>query len=346
MKVNPQRVIFTLVAATILASLLLVSPTLPQAGKKVVVDMKTGRPLGSLYLTEFVGNLTDRGFVVVVAHGGINSTILADADALILPKIRDGSGNYTQAEIDAIVAWMRTGNKFLWVGTDSDYLSSYLATTGSDLVEDQPNKVLAAIGSHIRFDLCSVESPTWNIGAAPYRTLSNITNTADPDAAKILTGITNPVMFHGPAAIYFVTDQGTAVAYESLPKPGLFSSKPAVFWVFKSSPDSKIVDGSPMHPPVFFQAGEIGSTVEMAGEKYIFGSSKVIATVESVVGDYAIWYPFYRGVALDGWKAILNTIEWGVTAESEPIPTGYYIVGGVVVIVVVAGAYFFFIKKK
>ena len=302
--------------------------------------------MGSLYLTEFVGNLTDKGYVVVVARGGINSSVLEGASALILPKIRDGSGNYTQAEIDAIVAWMRTGSKFLWVGTDSDYLSSYLATTGSDLIQDQPNRILAAIGAHIRFDLCSVESPTWNIGAAPYRNLSNITNTADPDAAKILTGITHPVMFHGPAAIYFVTDQGTAVTYENLPKPGLFSSKPAVFWVFKSSPDSTIVDGSPAHPPVFFQAGQVGSTVEMAAEKYIFGSSKVIATVESPVGDYAIWYPAYRGVTLDGWKAILNGIEWGVTPESEPIPMGYYIVGGAAVIVVAAGAYFFFIRKK
>lgn len=265
MKVNSQKAIFTLSAAIIFTSLLLISPTLPQAGKKVVIDMKTGRPMGSLFLTEFVGNLTDAGYNVVVARGGINSSVLADADALILVKIRDGSGNYSQAEIDAIVNWMKTGKKFLWVATDSDYLESYLRTSGADLKEDQPNRILAAIGSHIRYDLCSLESPTWNIGAAPYRTLSNISNSADPDAANILTGITHPVLFHGPAAIYFVDDKGTKVGYENLPKPGLFSSRPAVFWVFKSSPDSRIVDGSPASPPVFFSAGQVGSVVMMAG---------------------------------------------------------------------------------
>ena len=153
-------------------------------------------------------------------------------------------------------------------------------------------------------------------------------------------------MFHGPAAIYFVDDKGTKVGYENLPKPGLFSSRPAVFWVFKSSPDSRIVDGSPASPPVFFSAGQVGSVVMMAGEKYIFGSSKVIATIESPIGDYGIWNPAYKGVTLDGWHVIMNGIAWGVIPASEPIPTGYYVVGAVAVIIVAAVAYFFFIKKK
>lgn len=343
---SSQKSILAFAAAIALASLFLATPLLPQAGKKVVIDMKTGRPFGNLFLTDVVGNLTDRGYVVVVARGGINSSVLDGAAALILPKIRSADGNYTQAEVDAIVSWMKTGNKFIFIGTDSDYLESYLRTTGADLKEDQPDRVLAAIGSHIRFDYCSLESPTWNIGAAPYRTLSNISNKADPDASKILTGVTYPVLFHGPAAIYFVDDTGKGVTYENLPKPGLFSSRPAVFWVFKSTADSSIVDGSPMKPPVFFRAGQTGSVVMMAGEKYLFGSSKVIATIESPVGDYAIWNPVYKAVVLDGPKVILNAIAWGVTPESEPTPTGYYLVGTVVVVIAAVAAYFLFIKKK
>jgi hypothetical protein len=349
-----QRNALVIFATVALLSLFFVSPVSPQA-KKIVIDQKIGRPYwqssppetGGAPLRNVVGNLTALGYEVVVERGGINSSILQDASALILFKIKTQAGNYTQAEIDAIVSWMKTGNKFLWVASDSDFLDTYLADTGSDFREDQPNKVLAAIGSHIRFELCSVESPTWNIGAV-YRVLSNVTNTADPDVAKIATGITKPIYFPGPAAIIFANDQGTLVSYDTLPKPGLFSSVPAVFWVLKTAPDAKIVDGSPKFPPVFYSVDDRGSFVLMAGEKYLYGSSKVIATVESPIGDigYSIWTDLYRGVALDGPKILYNTIAWGLTADSAPIPTGYYIVGAVVVVIAAVAVYFFFIKKK
>jgi len=356
MKVNSQKAIFTFIAATILVSVFVISPIQPQAGRTIVIDQKVGRPYwqssppltGGAPLANAVGNLTALGYNVVVERGGINSSILQGASALILFKLLTQEGNYTQAEINAIVDWMRTGNKFLWVASDSDYLDSYLTVTGSDFREDQPNKVLAAVGSHIRFELCSVESPTWNIGAAPYRVLSNVTNTADPDVAKIMTGITKPIYFAGPAAIVFANDQGTLVSYDALPKPGLFTSTPAVFWVLKSAPDSRIVDGSPKFPPRFYSAGDTGSFVLMAGEKYLFGSSKVIATVETPIGDigYSVWTDLYKGMALDGSKLLYNTIAWGLTPESTPTPTGYYIVGVIVIIIVAAAVYFFFIKKK
>jgi len=343
---DSKKAILTLATAVVLLSLIGFAPIAPQAAKKIVIDMKTGRPFGEYYLTAFVGNLTDRGYTPVVARGGINSSILQDASALILVKLKTPDGNYTQAEIDAIVSWMRTGNKFLWVASDSDYLEPYLRATGADFKEDQPNRILAAIGAHIRYDFVSVESPTWNIGAAPYRTMSNISNTADPDASKILQGVTRPVMFHGPTAITFADDRGTLVSFDALPKPGLFSSKPAVFWVFKYSPDSVIVDGSPFKRPAFYSVGQVGSFPMMAGEKYLFGSSKVIVTVESPIGDYCIWNPVYKGITLDGPRLILNAIAWGLTPESEPIPMGYYGVGAVVVIIAAAAAYFFFVKKK
>jgi len=356
MKINSQKAFFTLIAATMLFSVFAISPIQPQAGKTIVIDQKAGRPYwqssppatGGAPLRNVVGNLTALGYTVVIERGGINSSVLQDASALILFKLLTQDGNYTQAELDAIANWMKTGNKFLWVASDSDYLDSYLTVTGSDFREDQPNKVLAAIGSHIRFELCSVESPTWNIGAAPYRVLSNITNTADPDVVTIMTGITKPIYFAGPAAIIFINDQGTYVSYDDLPKPGLFSSTPAVFWVLKTAPDGRIVDGSPKFPPVYYTAGQTGSFVLMAGEKYLYGSSKVIATVETPIGDigYSIWTDLYRGMSLDGPKLLYNTIAWGLTPESAPIPTGYYIVGAGVVIVVAAAVYFFFIKKK
>jgi hypothetical protein len=350
-----QRNILMLFATIALLSLFLVSPVSPQA-KKIVIDQKIGRPYwqssppetGGAPLKNIVDNLTALGYEVVVERGGINSSILQDASALILMKIKTQAGNYTQAEIDAIVSWMKTGNKFLWVASDSDYLDAYLTDTGSDFRLDQGNKVLAAIGSHLRVELASVESPTWNIGAAAYRVLSNATNTADPDVAKITAGITKPIYFPGPTVVIFVNDQGTYVSYDQLPKPGLFSSTPAVFWVLKTAPDARIVDGSPKFPPVFYTNGQVGSYVLMAGEKYLYGSSKVVVAGESPIGDvgYSIWTDLYRGVSLDGPKILYNTIAWGLTAESAPIPTGYYIVGAVVVIIAAVAVYFFFIKKK
>jgi len=353
---NFQRNVLAFVAAIALLSLLFVAPIFPQAHKKIVIDQKTGRPYwqssppetGGAPLRNVIGNLTGLGYDVVVERGGINSSILQDASALILFKIKTQAGNYSQAEIDAIVNWMKTGNKFLWVASDSDYLEPYLTTTGADFKEDQPNKILVAIGAHIRYDYVSVESPTWNVGGGAYRVLSNVTNTADPDAAKILTGITKPILFPGPTAIVFADDKGTLVSFDQLPKPGLFSSTPAVFWILKTAPDAKIVDGSPLFPPVFYSNGQTGSFFLMAGEKYLYGSSKVIVTVESPIGDigYSVWSDSYKGVSLDGPKLLYNTIAWGLTPDSAPIPTGYYLIGAVVVVIAAGAVYFFFIKKK
>jgi hypothetical protein len=355
-----QRNILILFTAITLLSLFFIAPVSPQA-KKIVIDQKIGRPYwqsspevipgtdNNKPLKNVVGNLTALGYEVVIERGGINSSILQDASALILFKIKTQAGNYTQAEIDAIVNWMKTGNKFLWVASDSDYPDTYLAATGSDFREDQPNKILAAIGAHIRVELASVSSPTWNIGAS-YRVLSNVTNTADPDVVKITSGITKPINFPGPACLIFVNDQGTLVSYDTLPKPGLFSSTPAVFWVLKTAPDGVLSDGSPKFPPLFYHAGDTGSFVLMAGEKYLYGSSKVIVTGESPIGDigYSIWSYTYPGkdISLDGPKLLYNTIAWGLTADSAPIPTGYYIVGAVVVVIAAVAVYFFFIKKK
>ncbi|HYA22401.1 MAG TPA: hypothetical protein VEG31_04455 [Thermoproteota archaeon] len=350
-----QRNVLAFFAAIALLSLFFVPPVSPQA-KKIVIDNKIGRPYwqssdpvtGGAPLRNIVGNLTALGYDVVVERGGINSSILSDASALILNKIKTQAGNYTQTEIDAIVNWMKTGNKFLWVAMDSDYLDAYLTDTGSDFRIDQGNRILAAIGSHLRAELASVESPTWNIGAAAYRVLSNVTNSADPDVAKITAGITKPIYFPGPTVIIFVNDQGTYVSYDQLPKPGLFSSTPAVFWVFKTAPDARIVDGSPKFPPLLYTNGQVGSYVLMAGEKYIYGSSKVVVAGESPIGDvgYSIWTNLYRGTALDGPALLYNTIAWGLTPESAPIPTGYYIVGAIVVIIAAVAVYFFFIRKK
>ena len=107
----------------------------------------------------------------VVELSEITSETLAGVDALIIGKLRDETGAFTPEEIEAIQEWFFTGGKFLWVGADSDYVEPYLRPEDTSFKSGEPNKILAAIGSHLRLDYGSLEDPLSNAGA-DYRVVS------------------------------------------------------------------------------------------------------------------------------------------------------------------------------
>ncbi|MHA2212819.1 MAG: hypothetical protein ACW992_06635, partial [Candidatus Thorarchaeota archaeon] len=62
--------------------------------------------------------LADYGFTVIWAEGGLNSTILSTADALIIGSIVDPYPGFSASEITDIANWYNAGGKVLWVGSD------------------------------------------------------------------------------------------------------------------------------------------------------------------------------------------------------------------------------------
>ena len=112
--------------AFLMASLLVVSvPTITVASANsaagdmgtILIDYSHGAYKASAeHLDQWLAdNLTLMGFEVVFLWGGLNATILASADGLILPKVWGLDTGYLASEVTAVGDWFNAGNKFLWV---------------------------------------------------------------------------------------------------------------------------------------------------------------------------------------------------------------------------------------
>ncbi|MFQ6077202.1 MAG: hypothetical protein ACE5Z5_13905 [Candidatus Bathyarchaeia archaeon] len=303
------------IVSVLLATALLTHPT-HAAGETIVVDVSHGQ--GTKLLDHFVGNLTDLGYTVVLANGGINSTVLEGASFLFVGHIYGKANNLTDAEIDAIKAWFNKGEKAIWVDADSDY-------GGAEYIAFQTNKILEAIGSKLRAEITSVEDPQSNAKAA-YRVVANVTNTADP--VKDITSGVSKALFHGPTFLYGVKD-GTPVALED-------TSITNVYWVMKTSPAGVVKDNTPTTPPLVHTDGQKGSFVIMAVEKHAGPNenNKIVVSGETPYGGYMPVFAWtYYDVSLDGPTLVKNTVTWGLKVEA-PFP--WLTVGVVVVVVAIA----------
>ncbi len=278
---------------------------------KVVIDIShgqgpstgdwTGNKLEGL-MASFEGNLTAKGLEVVWTTQ-INETTLADAQFLFLGSLYGSS--FTDAEVAAIAAWFKQGEKTIWVGGDSDY--------GASTIPFDMNRVLRAIGSKLRFEHTSLEDPVTNC-AAGYRPRANVTNMEDMEVAGIVAGFnaTQGVLFHGPTILYGFYN-GMAVPLETMMVPN-------VYWVMKSGASGILVDADPtINPPLAHEVGQQGSFVVMAVEKYVsgHGNGKVIVSGENPYGGYQPMFSSeYKDIALDGADIVMNAVDWGLNIES------------------------------
>jgi hypothetical protein len=337
--------LLTLTLTITVASLI---PTYAQAKKVVGLDL-TYRVEGGqkvyrvkdvflsgfeMLLPELEGNLTAGGYQVKEING-LTSANLQGLDALVLAKIHDQSFNYTSDEISAITSWFNTGGKFLSIGSDSDFVEAYMTVATGGFKEDQPNKVLAAIGSAIRVEYCSVEDSASNAGAA-YRVVADADKGGanSVGAAGTVTKNAPRVMFHGPTIIVGFKD-GKFVPFDQV------QDDDNVFWLYRTTSSGAIVRNV-AYPAQTVTAGQKGVFALAAAQRINvagpFGGqySKVLAQGESWMGDRATITNLYSGVTLYGPTYILNALAWGTTVEQAPIPmTVYAIIAAVVVIVIV-----------
>jgi hypothetical protein len=290
-----------------------------------------------MLLPELEGNLTAGGYQVKEING-FTSANLQGVDALVLSKILDQSFNYTSDEISAIVSWFNTGGKFLVIGSDSDFVESYMTVSTGGFKADQPNKVLAAIGSALRIEYGSVEDSASNAGAA-YRVVADASKGGanSEGAAGTITNTAPRMMFHGPTIVVGFKD-GKFVPFDQV------QDDDNVFWLYRTTESGAIVH-SVAYSLQTVSAGQKGRFVLAAAQRINVAGplggqySKVLAQGESWMGDRATITNLYSGVTLFGPTYILNALAWGTTVEQVPTPmTVYAIIAAIVVIVVVVGA--------
>ncbi|MHA1613427.1 MAG: hypothetical protein ACTSYJ_01170 [Candidatus Thorarchaeota archaeon] len=253
-------------------------------------------------------NLTAMGFDVVWARGGINATILTDAVAFVAGSIYGAGNGYLAAEITAIDEWFNAGNKFMWIGYDSDYTS---APDQGQMNNDNMTLILEAVGSHVYGEPAAIEDPISSCGSG-YRAIAN-TTTTNLDLAAFVQGVTG-VMMHGPTLLYG-SEAGawntSAVALETTEIDNVY---PLLYY----GGNATIMNGD-LIDPIAHDEGDVGSfvatTLELnAGTD---GSSALVVSGASPYGDYRpMFTDLYYNVTMDGNNFVKNTLKYGVFAAT------------------------------
>jgi hypothetical protein len=247
-------------------------------------------------------NLTSLGYKVVFAYGGLNSSILADVDGLLIGGIYGEDSGLAQAEIDAVADWYNVGHKFLWVGSDSDY-------GDGQYIIDNATAILESVGSHVYPEPSQIADAESNCGDQSYRCVANVTSD-NPLMVDILDGV-DQILMHGPTFVYGSTsgNPGAADAV-SLEDTTIENVYPVLYY----SPAATISD-TDLTPPFTANDGDQGAftatTVELkAGEDE---SGVLVVAGASPYGDYQpMSTEEYYGVPLQGMEFVTQTIDWGI----------------------------------
>lgn len=291
-----------LIAAFFAPYFLAATPVRAQDDPVIIFDMYHGQY--SSYVTpnedtDLKTALEADGYDVVWATGGLNDTILATADGLLIGGMYGSENGFSAAEITAIGEWFNAGNKFMWVGSDSDY-------GGNAYINDNASAILAEVNSHVYPEPLSIEDSQSNCNAT-YRPVANITSD-DAFVADIVAGV-EKILMHGPTCLYGSTtgDGAGAVALET-------SSIANVYPVLYYSPAATLLDAD-LVAGLAHDDGDTGSFVAMTVETYAgtAGTGVLMVAGASMYGDYKPMYADeYYEVALDGVELVEQAIGFGM----------------------------------
>jgi hypothetical protein len=249
--------------------------------------------------TDLKGDLEAAGYTVVWAMGGLNDTILTDVDGLIIGGIYGSSNGFAQAEIDAVADWFNAGNKYMWVGSDSDY-------SGYTYINDNASAILAAVGSHVYPEPISISDSESNCNAS-YRPVANETST-DAYVADIVAGVSQ-ILMHGPTCLYGSTTGDGAGAVD-LRTTTIANVYPVLYYSAAAT-----IGDSDTTAPLAHSDGDTGSFVAMTVEAYAgtAGTGVLMVAGASPYGDYKPMYADeYYTVPLEGPDLVNQAIEFGM----------------------------------
>jgi hypothetical protein len=340
--ITMKKVATVMFLAAIFTSLLASPAPVRATGTGIIVfDYSHGQSKPTLVNTTDLwlkGNLTAMGYTVVWALGGINASILSNAVAFIAGPILGKTHGYTGAEISAISAWFNTGQKFMWIGYDSDFPSS----TSGQFILGNMSAILTAVGSHVYGEPTAVQDPYSNTGAA-YRVVANKTST-DAKVAPIVAGVSK-VLVHSPTLLF--GSSATTGAYGVGPVALETTTIPNVYPVLYYGASAKIID-SDNTTPIIHNDGQIGAFVAMTVE-FNAGTTQNDVLMVSAGSQYGQYQPMctysYYGTAVNG-SIVKQAIDFGINQATYVAPPYvlYLGIGAAAVVVIVLIAYA--MKKK
>ncbi len=280
-------------------------------------------------------NLTQLGYTVVWATGGINASILEDAVAFVAGSVYGVTKGYTAAELTAITDWFNAGKKFMWIGYDSDY-------AGYTYINNNMTAILNGVKSHVYGEPTAIADPVSNCGSS-YRVVANETST-NSYVASIVANV-QKVLMHGPTLLF--GSNSATPNYNTTPVALETTTIANVYPLLYYSVNATILD-SDSTPPKAHDDGAKGKFVAATIEIQA-GTAKTGVLVVSGASPYADYMPMYQdvyyGVEMDGYNLVLQAIDFGInTATAVDMTLTYAIAAiGIVVVIVIIGVV---LKKK
>ncbi|RDE13722.1 MAG: hypothetical protein C4K49_08295 [Candidatus Thorarchaeota archaeon] len=331
--IREKRIATMLILAALFGSYLAAPVPVRAAGTGTIVfDLSHGQYKATIFNTTdlwLTGNLTQMGYTVVWAKGGINASILENAVAFIAGSIYGVTKGYSTAELTAITDWFNTGKKFMWIGYDSDF-------GGYTYINDNMTAILDGVDSHVYGEPTAVADPISCTGAS-YRVVANGTST-NSYVASIVANV-NKVLMHGPTLVY--GSNSTTPSHSTAPVALETTTITNVYPLLYYGGNATILD-SDATPPIAHADGAKGKFVAATLEINA-GTAKTGVLVVSGASPYGDYQPMYSdayyGVALNGYNLVKQAIDFGInTATAVDMTLTYVIaaIGVVVVIVIIA----------
>jgi hypothetical protein len=262
-----------------------------------------------------VSELEARGYTVVRAIGGLNSSILSDADGLLVGSIIREEDAFLASEISAIANWFNSGPRFLWIGCDSDFTG----TGFGQFINDNMSLILESVGSHVYPEPTWVQDPYSNC-LASYRVVANQTSD-DPLLAEVVNGV-EAVLMHSPTLVYGsnnTDNPGVGVDPVALEEVSIDNVYPVLYYS-----DFATICDNDIQPPIVHEDGQIGAFVATTLELRAgtAGAGVIVVSGASPYADYRPMYANeYYGVTLDGSRFVNQVIDFGMNQLAPSIDT-------------------------
>jgi hypothetical protein len=269
----------------------------------LVFDYSKGQSDDYGYDSALNDTLVSRGYNILWAYGGLNSTILETADALIV-----GSVTYEQShddsEIAAISNWFNMGGKFLWVAGDSDYNNLYV-------FNENAYRILESVGSHVYPEQAIIKAEENCVGNQASKVIANIT-TQNPRFLPVVHNVTDVLMSH---ATTLYGSNSSESGHDVNPINLESNNISDVFQILYYNPTAYIQDDYP--PPTMVHSDmQTGAFVAVTLEDNAGCSGNGVLVVSGSTpygqAESMCLTEYYSERPLDGQRFIVQLIDFGI----------------------------------
>ncbi|TFG26285.1 hypothetical protein EU528_14685 [Candidatus Thorarchaeota archaeon] len=279
-----------------------------QETKTILIDYSHGQDNSNygkdLFDPLLFANLSAMGYEVIIATGGLNSTILAGTDGFLLGSIRGVQDGFSPNEITAVADWFAEGYKFLWVAYDSDY-----PDPGGPFIHGNATLILEAVRSHVYGEHTHIWDNELHCGAY-YRPIANVTSD-NPYIVYIVKDV-DAVLMHGATCLYGSASEVPSSLTNPVPLENTTIEYVTPFLYY--SPTAYIHDSDDLLP-IAHNDGDRGSFVACTFERNA-GTNQSGVIVVSGSSPYGSYCPMsadhYYNWTLNGYKMILQAIDFGM----------------------------------